>query len=107
MKTFALATFAGLMLTVGVARAGFPPVSLEKAISLASEQLKIRELDRKIFIRGITLESVSMLGGTQVWKVSWSENIELESGKVETGVEVNMRGDVVRLVKRPGDAVRR
>ncbi|MEI6713585.1 MAG: hypothetical protein WCO60_07525 [Verrucomicrobiota bacterium] len=94
---------AGFLSITGFALAEAPALSLEKAIVLAQEQLHVRHLEKNVFIQSISLNLVSMIGGERVWQVAWSENLEAGKGKLETGVEINMRGEVVRLVKRTGD----
>lgn len=95
---------AGFLAITGFAFGEAPAVSVEKAIVLAQEQLRVRHLEKSIFIQSVSLNLVSMIGGERVWQVAWSENLEAGKGKIETGVEINMRGEVVRLVKRTGEA---
>jgi len=94
---------ASFLAITSFALAEAPALSLEKAIALAQEQLRVRHLEKNVFIQSISLNLVSMIGGERVWQVAWSENLEAGKGKLETGVEINMRGEVVRLVKRTGD----
>ena len=103
----------GLTIALGVltifsfsALAAEPELSIEKAVSLAREQLKMRNLDKTVTIQSVALESTTLIGGRLVWKVSWSDYVDVGEGKTETGVEVSMKGEVVRLVKRQGSVKR-
>jgi hypothetical protein len=96
----------GLILTGGFVFAESSVLPIEKAVALAREQLQIRGLEKTIFIQAAVLESQSLLGGTRVWKISWSDTVPASSGRLEIGVEVNMKGEVVRLVMRPGELLK-
>lgn len=98
--------FLTLSFAAGSVFADAPSVPVEKAIALAQEQLHVRGLEKTIFIQSAVLESASLLGGTRVWKVCWSDTVPASSGRVELGLEINMKGEVVRLVKRVGETPR-
>jgi hypothetical protein len=96
--------FGGAFMALGAfspaAHAGNSRVSARKAIDLAQEQLDLRGLQSTVQIESVVLQSVTILGASRVWTVLWSQPISSDSGKFEVGVEVDMNGKLVRLVKK-------
>jgi hypothetical protein len=80
--------------------AGETKVSARMAVDLAQEQLDVRGLQESVQVESLVLKSPSLLAGSQVWTVLWSKPVATETGKLETGVEIDMSGRVVRLVKK-------
>ena len=81
-------------------KAGNAPVSARQAVDIAQEQLDLRGLQSSIQIESVVLQAATVLGSTRVWTVLWSRSVSADSGKLEVGVEVDMNGRVVRLVKK-------
>ena len=81
-------------------RAAEPSVPVAEAVSLAQEQLNIRGLQGRVYIESVALRSASVLGTKKQWTVLWSEPVPASQGRVEVGVEVDMNGSVVRLLKK-------
>jgi hypothetical protein len=77
-----------------------PPVPVAEAVALAQEQLLIRGLQESVFIESVSLRSSSLLSASKQWTVLWSEPLPASLGRVEVGVEVDMQGRVVRLLKK-------
>jgi high-affinity K+ transport system ATPase subunit B len=82
------------------AMAGGPAVNAKRALDLAQEQLDIRGLQASVFIESMSLRSATMLGGDRSWTVLWSESIPADGGLFEVGASVDMKGNVVRLLKK-------
>ena len=86
--------------------AGAPAVSVREALDLAQEQLDMRGLQKTVYVDSISLKSATLLGSQRVWTVLWSEKLQADGGLLEVGAEVDMKGRVVRLVKKPASAPR-
>ncbi len=86
--------------TLSAAPAGGPTVPVAEAVALAQEQLQIRGLQGSVYIESVTLRAASILGSSKQWTVLWSEPLPASQGRVEVGVEVDMKGNVVRLLKK-------
>ena len=103
-RTLFLLSFA-ILVTTGRAA---PGLTIEQAIKVANDTLKERGLTGQTWITGVTLESTSMAGKTQVWVVKWNAPISLEPSKRETGLEIQMDGTYARYVDKasitPGTA---
>lgn len=84
--------------------AGNAGVSVQKAVELAQEQLEMRGLQASVQIESVVLQPATVLGASKIWTVLWSKSVPLDNGKYEVGVEVDMSGKVVRLVKKTGGA---
>lgn len=82
--------------------AGNAGVSVQKAVELAQEQLEMRALQASVQIESVVLQPATVLGASKIWTVLWSKSVPLDNGKYEVGVEVDMSGKVVRLVKKTG-----
>lgn len=93
-------TAAGLLCLVPFMVAAEPPVTVTEAIALAQEQLQIRGLQGGVYIESVTLRAASVLSSTKQWTVLWSEALPASQGRVEVGVEVDMKGRVVRLLRK-------
>ena len=99
------AVLLGVGLTmIGTLSAAPPAVSIEQAVKLAQSNLQERGLEREIHIVGIALEPESMTHSKFHWLVRWSHSIPREDRKQETGLQINMDGTLVRLVKAPPTA---
>ena len=100
------ALFAGTFIAVGVfspvANAANSRVSARQAIDLAQEQLDLRGLQTTVEIESVVLQAATILGDSRVWTILWSRPFSSDSGKFEVGVEVDMNGKVVRLIKKTG-----
>lgn len=98
------ALFAGILVGLDSfafsAKAGNAAVSARQAVDIAQEQLDLRGLQSSIQIESVMLQSATVLGSRRVWTVLWSRPVSSDSGKFEVGVEVDMNGKVVRLVKK-------
>ena len=83
--------------------AGNASVSVQKAVELAQEQLEMRGLQASVQIESVALQPATVLGTSKIWTVLWSKPVPLDNGKYEVGVEVDMSGKVMRLVKKTGN----
>lgn len=101
----AFAAFAALG-TLSAAPAGGPSVPVAEAVALAQEQLQIRGLQGSVYIESVTLRSASILSSAKQWTILWSEPLPASQGRVEVGVEVDMKGNVVRLLKKAATGVK-
>ena len=79
-----------------------PPVAIEQAVALAQKNLRERGLTERIYITGVTLERDSLLSSKTHWSVRWSESISRGERKREIGLEIEMDGSVVVIVRAPG-----
>jgi len=86
--------------------AGSAGVSVQKAIALAQEQIEMRGLQSAVQIESVVLQPATVLGSSKIWTVLWSKPVPLENGKCEVGVEVDMNGKVMRLVKKAGNGAK-
>lgn len=91
---------AGFLCLVPDIFAAEPQVSVTEAIALAQEQLQIRGLQGSVYIESVTLRAASVLSSTKQWTVLWSEALPSSQGRIEVGVEVDMKGRVVRLLRK-------
>ncbi len=109
MNQFLIGLFAFLLFLQVAAPgviAGAPAISAREALDLAQEQLDMRGLQKSVYVESIALKSASLLGAQRVWTVLWSEKLQADGGLVEIGAEVDMKGRVVRLVKKPATGPR-
>jgi len=95
----------GLSFIASAAAPELPLLPLVRAVALAQEQLDIRGLEKTVFIESVVLEKSSAMSRSRHWTIRWSQAIPSDSGRSETGAEVDMEGHVVRLVKNAGAAV--
>jgi hypothetical protein len=102
------ATIAGAIAAVAIcacaASAASPALSIEKAVALAQANLKERGLDREIHVVALTLEPESMMRSRFHWFARWSRSIPREDKKREIGLQINMDGQLVHVLKAPAEA---
>lgn len=102
MKTFlALILAAGLLSSQLLAKS--PKLPISKAISIAENALKSRQLEGTLFISSVSLERASFTSPEQYWVVKWDHTIPAQNPRNrEVGMKIRMDGTSVRLVKEPG-----
>ncbi len=96
-----LALFALAALTA-TAFAG-PTLPVEKAIVIAQQHLKERGGAGSAFITSVKLQPTTARGSTFRWAVEWSQPIVIDETKKETGIEIDMDGGLVSIVKGPAN----
>ena len=77
------------------------PLPIETALGLAQKDLKDRGLGGQVSIVSLSLESGTVVGGKTHWFARWSRSVDLGDQRRESGLQINMDGSVVRLVKAP------
>jgi hypothetical protein len=92
--------------TLSAVHGAGPLVPVADAVALAQEQLQIRGLQGSVYIESVTLRAASILSSSKQWTVLWSEPLPASQGRVEVGVEVDMKGNVVRLLKKAAVGVK-
>ena len=92
--------FGIVMFAVACLAQAAPQLSVEQALKIASDALKERNLAGQVWITGLTLEPTSMSKTKFVWVARWSSPVELEAGKRETGLEIQMDGSYARYVDK-------
>ena len=95
---------AGIAICACAASAAAPALSIEKAVALAQGNLKERGLDREIHVVALTLEPTSLLRSRFHWFARWSSSIPREDRKREIGLQINMDGRLVHVLKAPAEA---
>jgi hypothetical protein len=100
------AAAAILLLSLAAPAFAAPPaLPIRKAVELAEEALAAKGKQNEVYIKSISLERASLLSGGQNWIVAWSGSVPgVKPGSKEYGLEINMQGDVVHLIKVPGKA---
>lgn len=77
-----------------------PVLPIRKAVELAEEALAAKGKQGEVFIESISLQRTSLLKPEQIWIVKWSGNVPgVKEGSKEYGLEINMKGDVIHLIK--------
>lgn len=79
-----------------------PSVSIDEALKIAKKYLK--ENDRSVFIKSLSLDPTSLAKNQYVWSAMWNAPVMLEGDKRETGVEISMDGSVARFVEKVGSS---
>lgn len=88
------------------ALAGAPAIPAGRAVEIAQQQLDMRGIQSSVFIESLALRSATMLGGEKTWTVLWSESIPAGAGLFEVGASVDMKGSIVRLLKKTASKAR-
>ena len=76
-----------------------PALTIEQAAKIAQTQLKERGVSGQVYITSIVLSS----GRSPHWSVEWSSDITLESGRKESGLQIDMQGGVAVVVSGPAN----
>ena len=77
------------------------PLPIETALGVAQKDLKDRGLAGQVSIVSLSLESGAIVGGKSYWFARWSQSIDIGEQRRESGLQINMDGSVVHLVKAP------
>lgn len=77
-----------------------PTVSIDEALKIAKKYIK--ENDRAVFIKSLSLDPTSLAKNQYVWSAMWNTPVMLDDTKRETGVEIGMDGSVARFVEKVG-----
>jgi len=76
-----------------------PAFSIDRVLALANMTLAQRH-EPDVFIKSIALSKPTLLGGKEVWVVTWSRALPASKpGLQEIGLSVSMDGRAVRVVK--------
>jgi hypothetical protein len=97
----ALALFVATIETVCAAP---PALSIHQAVDLARNSLHERGLEGDVYVVAATLEAENMTRSKSHWYVRWSRSIPREDRKQEIGLQINMDGSVIHLIKAPPHA---
>jgi hypothetical protein len=101
-RAAALSLFLALAAT---ARAESPAIPITKAIELAQQALVAKGRQNEVFVQSASLQRGSILNSNTSWIVTWSHTIPgQKEGSQEYGVEIDMKGNVVHLIKVKGKA---
>jgi hypothetical protein len=97
-----------LLLAIAILLAGSfaeaaPTLPIAQALTLAQQSLAERGLADKYSVTSVRLEPDSVRRNTFHWAISWSEAIPISEVKKELGLEINMDGSVVSIVKGPAN----
>lgn len=97
---------AALLLSLAARAFAAPPaLPIRKAVELAEEALAAKGKQNEVYVKSVSLERASLLSGGTNWIVAWSGSVPgVKPGSKEYGLEINMQGDVVHLIKVPGKA---
>jgi hypothetical protein len=105
-KTRSIHLIATLVLataSLSTAHAGPPSLPIKKAVDLAHEALAAKGKQNDVWIRSIELQRPTVTSAHPIWVVTWSGTVPgVKEGSKETGLEIDMEGKVVHLVKGSG-----
>src|SRR5687768_10825244 len=88
-------------LSLASAHAARPAISIDEAIALAQKDLRDRGLDREYYVNAVTLERDSVLSRKVFWFARWSAAIPRPDRKKEVGLQIDMNGATIRVLKAP------
>lgn len=100
-------TSLGLLLALAILRsqllAGAPQLPISKAILIAENAIRSRQLETSVFIQSVSLERASFTSSESFWVVKWDHPVPASNPRNrEVGMKIRMDGTVSRLVKEPG-----
>lgn len=85
------------------ALADAPQLPLSKAVAIAEQSLKERDLRDKVYIQSASLEKRSITNRESYWFIQWDRSLPAVNPRNrEIGMKIRMDGTSVRLVKEPG-----
>ncbi|HEX8311562.1 MAG TPA: hypothetical protein VF614_09615 [Chthoniobacteraceae bacterium] len=76
-----------------------PGIAVVEAAKIAHDSLKERGLTDQFHVAALVLEKSDVRGSSHYWSVRWSAAIPLSEEKRELGMQINMDGTVVRVVR--------
>jgi hypothetical protein len=76
-----------------------PGVNIVEAAKIAQDSLKERGITGDYHVAALVLEKSDVRGSSHYWSVRWSAAIPLSEEKRELGMQINMDGSIVRVVR--------